>query len=115
MRWRHADSNPLSTEESFGKLTVDSLKPLARLVVDDVPQRKTELVSLLTEQLSKLQRVRALYGKLDPLAQQAVQEAAHNTEGRLHPDRFVAQYGRLPEFHEPSLQAKDSLYDYGRR
>jgi hypothetical protein len=104
MRWRNEERQPLSTEEAFGKLTIDQLKPLALLVTSDVPKRKPELVGLLTHFMRRPKEVRALYEGLDPLAQKAVQEAAHDSRGQLHQDRFVARYGHMPAFHKPKDQ-----------
>src|SRR5947209_7117091 len=58
MSWRTDEYEPLSTEEAFGKLTVDHLKPLLRLLTDDVPTRKGELVAALVKAMRRPEQVR---------------------------------------------------------
>jgi hypothetical protein len=96
MRW-HNDLEPLTTREAFSQLTVDELKPLAAMV-GQVPTRKGDLVELLAATLEKPAEVRTLYEGLDDVGRTAVQEAAHDAEGVLHPQRFRAKYGRSPNF-----------------
>jgi len=114
MSWRRDEPELLSTEEAFGKLTIDQLRPLALLLAGDVPKRKTELVGLLVRFMTAPAEVRALYEKLDPLAQKAVQEATFHPKGLLERDKFVARYGQLPAFHQPSPNERTSFYDYER-
>jgi hypothetical protein len=114
MAWRREEGQPVSCAAAFDNLTVDHLKPLAKLVTNEVPTRKTELVALLARHLTNLPNVRALYQRLDPLAQHAVREAAHQAEGELQQDRFVARHGQIPSFHKPSEKKQNpwSSYDY---
>jgi hypothetical protein len=114
MSWRRDEPEPLSTEEAFGKLTIDYLRPLALLLASDVPKRKPELVSLLVRFMTDPVEVRALYEKLDSLAQKSVQEATFHPMGLLDRDKFVAQYGQLPAFHKASPNERTSFYDYDR-
>src|SRR5436190_1902133 len=111
MRWR-AEDEPVPTDTAFDDLNVDTLKPLAGLLTKEVPKRKGELVALLTGVMRKPAQVRALYEKLDPLGQRAVQEATHDAEGLLHRDRFAARYGELPSFHQPSPDPHDRYSSY---
>ena len=73
---------PSPTDEAFDDLNVDTLKPLAGLLTKDIP-RKGELVAFLAGALRKPAQVIALYEKLAPLGQRAVQEATHDAEGLL--------------------------------
>jgi hypothetical protein len=114
MAWRRDEPVPVTTEEAFGKLTVDHLKPLALLVGSDSPKRKPELVAQLTNAMLSPDKVRKLYTQLDPLAQQAVQEAAHHPLGLLQRDRFFARHRELPAFSLPSEKKQSSDYDYDR-
>jgi hypothetical protein len=95
MSWRDDQFKPLPVKEAFSKLTIAHLRPLVALLSRDVPQRKPELVALLARFLTNPNQVRALYERLDPLAQKAVQEAAHDPRGMLHHDRFLARRGEL--------------------
>jgi len=85
----------LDTEEAFQKLTVDALKPLAKLLDKGVGTRKPELVGLLTETMRNATKVRTLYEELDDLGKAAVQEATHDPDGMLDQERFQAKYGHL--------------------
>jgi hypothetical protein len=114
MSWRRDEPEPLSTEETFGKLTIDQLRPLALLLTSDVPKRKLELVGLLVRFMTDPAEVRALYEKLDPLAQKAVQEASFHPKGLLDRDKFIARYGQLPAFHESSPNERTHFHDYER-
>ena len=117
MSWRTEQRPaPVSTQEAFQALTIDSLKPFARLLVaGELPKRKGELVSLVAGAMREPERVRALYDGLDALGRAAVQEAAHDREGRLNADRFEAKYGRTPDFREPSPDDDGDAFYYGRR
>lgn len=114
MSWRRDEPEALSTEEVFAKLTIEHLRPLALLLASEVPKRKPELVGLLVRFMTDPTEVRALYEKLDPLAQKAVQEATFHPKGLLERDRFIARYGQLPAFHEASPNERTSFYDYDR-
>jgi hypothetical protein len=111
MRWRRDEPLPESTREAFDKLTVDYLRPLVSLLTNDVPKRKAELVSAAVRFMTDPAEVRALYDQLEPLAQRAVQEATHDPQGLLHRDKFIARYGQLPAFHEPSPKQDLSWFE----
>lgn len=114
MSWRRDELVPVTTEEAFGKLTVDHLRPLVALVADDIPKRKPELVKVLAGVMTKPDKVQTLYGSLDSLAQHAVQEAAHHPKGLLHRDKFIARHGQMPAFSHPSEKKQSSFCDYDR-
>ena len=111
MPWRRDDNSPVSTREAFDKFAIRQLKPLASLLASNVPTRKGELVNLVVRFMADPAKVRALYDKLEPLAQRAVQEATHDPQGMLHRDKFIARYDRLPAFHEPSPKQRSSWYE----
>jgi hypothetical protein len=108
-RWYEED-RPVTTREAFNQLTVEYLKPLVALLEERVPTRKGELVDVVARTMGRSAEVRTLYEELDPLAQRAVQEAAHDPRGILHPDRFVARYSRMPAFSNPSPEEESSPY-----
>ena len=58
------------------------------------PARKDQLVRAINRIL--LSRVRDEWNGLRKAEKQVVQEAVHDTFGRLDVDRFVAKYGTLP-------------------
>src|SRR5437016_829028 len=112
MSRRRDEPEPVPAAESFGKLTIDHLKPLVRLLTSDVPARKPELVAVLVRYLTNPTEVRSLYENLDPLAQQFVQEAVHDPEGVVHQDRFIARHGQMPGFYKPAPEEKLSYRSY---
>jgi hypothetical protein len=113
MAWMRDLPEPVPADEAFGNLTVDRLQPLARLLTADVPRRKGELVGLLTRSLTDPAQLRTLYEQLDPLAQKAVQEADHDPSGLLQREKFIARYGRMPDFYERS-EGENHFYGYDR-
>lgn len=91
-----------TAEQGFERLTVKHLRPLVTLLGVDPPKKKGELVAVLTRAMTDSARVRALYDRLNALAQHAVREAAHDPDGRYSRTRFVARHGREPDWYEPS-------------
>jgi hypothetical protein len=99
MRYSDRDApEPVTTEEAYQALRVDDIKPLARLLGKEVPNRKPELVAVLTKTMRNPQMVRTLYEQLDDAGKDAVREATHDDEGLWHPEQFRAKYGRSPSF-----------------
>jgi hypothetical protein len=96
---------PFTTEEAYQALRVDDLKRLVRLLGKEVPNRKAELVALVTKTMQDPDVVRSLYENLDETGKDMVREAAHDEEGVWHPEQFEAKYGCCPSFSEP-----DSFY-----
>jgi hypothetical protein len=91
-----------TAEQAFERLTIEHLRPLVALLGSDPPRKKGELVAVLVKAMTDPARVRALYDLLEPLAQHAVREAAHDPDGRYSRTRFVAKHGREPDWYEPS-------------
>src|SRR5215207_8221451 len=102
----------LTAEQEFTRLTLDGLRPLATLVISNPPKKKGELVAVLVKAMTDPARVRALYDRLDRVAQLAVREATHDPNGRYSRTRFVAKHGREPDWCEPSPKRE---YDYSDR
>jgi hypothetical protein len=92
------DMEVLTTAEAFNKLTVDQLKVLVRLLGVEPPQRKADLVEILTRTMLEPERVRELYEGLDEISKLAVQEAVHDPDGRLHLGPFAAKHRHNPDF-----------------
>ncbi|HEX5271205.1 MAG TPA: hypothetical protein VFW33_11980, partial [Gemmataceae bacterium] len=113
-RWGQQNER-LTTEEAFERLTTDDLKPLAKMFVPRLPTRKSDLVAVIAGQLRDPEDVRTLYEQLPELGRKAVQEATYDLRGQLHPDRFQAKYGALPEFSEPAPEEdRYAYYSYRR-
>ncbi|MDY3554691.1 helicase-associated domain-containing protein [Gemmata sp. JC717] len=92
----------LTAEQAFDRLTTEHLRPLVRLLGSEPPKRKGELVAAVAGAMTAPARLRALYDRLEPLAQLAVREAAHAPDGRYSRTRFVATHGREPDWFQPS-------------
>lgn len=105
-RYHDDDATALTAREAFGKLTIDRLAPLVKLLTDAVPKRKPELVASLAEAMTDPARLRNLYDQLDPLARAAVQDATHDRHGRLVREKFEARHGGWPEFYRPHPDPK---------
>jgi hypothetical protein len=95
---RHAEAELLTVEEAFKKLRVDDLKSIVKLLAEEVPPRKPELVALLTDTMLRPDKVRSVYEQLDETSKAAVQEATHDPEGLLRTERFAPKYGRDPDY-----------------
>jgi Helicase conserved C-terminal domain len=87
-----------TNQEAYQRLTLDQLRPLGRLIDEEPPARKRELVPLLADAMARPATVRRLYEALDATAKAAVREATYDPAGRVDPARFEAKYGRLPDF-----------------
>ncbi|HEV3116272.1 MAG TPA: hypothetical protein VGY58_04415 [Gemmataceae bacterium] len=98
MPYSHLETEQLTLEEQLQKLKVDQLKPLVRLLTDDPPPRKPELLSYLAKRLLDREKLRLLYESLPEIDKVAVQEAVHDEDHRLDLDRFEAKYSNQPGF-----------------
>jgi hypothetical protein len=102
MARRGDEYEPRTAEQAFERLTIEHLRPLAALLGSDPPKKKGELVAVVSRAMTDPARVRAHYDQLEPLAQHAVREAAHDPGGRYSRTRFVARHGREPDWYVPS-------------
>lgn len=92
--------------------TIDQLKSLIRCLPDASPSgKKDNLVSKIQQGLSG-PGLHALRNRLDDTQRLAVAETVYSVDGRFHPERFRAKYGRLPDF---SVSEKGSRYSYYRQ
>ena len=99
MAWGTSRPEELFTaEELFTKLTVEDLRPLAALIGDEVPKRKTDLVPLLTSTITNPERLRDFYERLDSPSQNAIRMATFDPKGYLDPDKFEAQFAQKLRF-----------------
>ena len=102
-RGRTRSDGPATADQEFDGLTLEDLRPLARLIEPDPPKKKSDLVPLLARTMADPARVRALYDRLDGLAQNAVRVATADPAGRLNRERFRARFGDLPRFRTGDL------------
>ncbi len=86
----------LSIQETFEKCTLDTLRPLARLIDPTPPHRKSDIVPLLTRTMSSKEQVQKLYESLGEMGKAAMQEAVHSSSGELDVALFAAKYGQRP-------------------
>ncbi len=113
MRWTKTQTEELFTaREAFEKLTLDDLRPLAALVAVDPPKRKSELAPLVAGVMADAGRVRDLYGRLDPVSQNAVRVAAFDPAGRLDRTKFRAWFGEEPRFNDADPVRDSRSYSY---
>jgi hypothetical protein len=106
-RWLTEAVGFQTLREALERLGVDDLKRRARLFESKPPKRKAELVAHLNRQLRGDGLLR-LWGQLGDLAQKAVSEAVHDSDGPLDTNRFGAKYGALPNWHTSrSLHYRD--------
>ena len=93
-------------QEAYEKSTLETLRPLAKLLDPDAPLKKSDLVPFLTRTMGSKEQVQGLYESLGDLAKSAIREAVHSRFGLLDPSRFTARYGQLPDRGERNDQAK---------
>ncbi len=80
-------------------INVPGLNQLAALVCSDrLPTRKAELVALVSTRLAHDDVLRDTWERLDDIQQAAVAEVVHGHGPRFEHDRFLAKYGRSPDW-----------------
>ncbi len=109
-----AEPNIKTVAEALSGHTVDELKKfLPLLQTSEKPVRKGELVALIQSHMEG-ERLRALWSRLDETQKAAVAETAHSLTGRFLPNRFLAKYGRSPDWGS-SGNPIGYILDYGYR
>ncbi len=86
----------LTIQEAYNKSTLDTLRPLAKLLDPNAPSKKSDIVPFLTRKMGSKEQVQELYESLGDLGKSTVREAVHSPMGQLDPSRFTAKYGQLP-------------------
>ncbi|HWT80465.1 MAG TPA: hypothetical protein VN648_16910, partial [Candidatus Methylomirabilis sp.] len=86
----------LTIQEAYDKSTLDTLRPLAKLLDPNAPSKKADLVPFLTRKMGSKEQVQKLYESLGDLQKSAIREAVHSPWGQLDPTRFKAKYGQVP-------------------
>ncbi|MFH0785740.1 MAG: hypothetical protein V2B20_27850 [Pseudomonadota bacterium] len=95
-----AESNNSLAEALNAHFKTDELKPLVAAICSEVPGTKPERIKTLVAAL--MQNTEAIFAKLSPPAQHAVEEATHTWDGLFHGRMFQAKYSA-----SPWLSAKD--------
>jgi len=112
MRRAKSHSDPQVLKEFLENHTVPVLKKLAGLLERGLPSRKAEIMAVIRKHMENPDRLRELWGYLDPLQQAAVTEVVHASSCRFDTLAFRAKYGDVPdwgtksrwsEMEEPSL------------
>jgi hypothetical protein len=83
--------------EAFEKVTLETLRPLAKFISPDAPTRKTDIVPFLIRTMTDEAAIRELYDKLGEIPKAAIQEALANPLGVLNVGGFKAKYGQKPD------------------
>ena len=77
----------LTIQEAYEKSTLDTLRPLAKLLDPNAPSKKADLVPFLTRKMGSKEQVQELYESLGDLGKSTVREAVHSPMGQLDPSR----------------------------
>jgi hypothetical protein len=97
---------PPTIEKALWALTVEELRPLAKVLCGSTPRCKDEIILLISSRLSA-GNLPSLWARLGEIEKAVISEAVHSTDGRHAPDRFLAKYGQQPNWI--------SLGRFGRR
>jgi hypothetical protein len=78
-------------------MNADDLKQLARHTHQTIPTRKAEIAAVIKRHLDG-ERLEAVWQGLDELQRAAIAEVVHSGSTHFPADRFVAKYGRSPDW-----------------
>jgi hypothetical protein len=88
-----------SVSEALNSINAPAVKQLAALVATGpLPTRKAELIALVSAQLERDDVLRQAWTRLDEIQRAAVAEVVHGHSPRFEQDRFLAKYGRSPDW-----------------
>jgi hypothetical protein len=88
-----------TVSDALSSINVPGLKQLAALVSSGpLPTRKAELIALVNARLEHDRVLREIWERLDDIQRAAVAEVVHGHSPRLEHERFLAKYGRSPDF-----------------
>ncbi|TAK34360.1 MAG: hypothetical protein EPO21_09855 [Chloroflexota bacterium] len=82
----------LTLRQALEGHTVEELKWYARALLDKLPTRKGELVTLLFDTLTNPTELRRLWGQLGPAEREVVAEVVHHLGGRYDAEIIEAKY-----------------------
>jgi len=99
-----------TVSQSFDKVNLETLRPLAKFVSPDAPTRKMDIVPYLTKTFLREDEVRRIYESLNPLAKSAIQEAVADPMGELDSKQFRAKYRELPNFGTREAPTRLNLF-----
>jgi hypothetical protein len=75
--------------------TVSSLKTLAKLICDDIPTRKADLIAAITGTMEG-EKIKDVFARLDPIGQHIVAEAVFAPDGKVDFRKIEAKYQDSP-------------------
>jgi hypothetical protein len=73
------------------RYTVDRLKSLAKLICDDIPRRKADLIDAITGAMGA-EKIKAVFDRLDRIGQHIVAEAVFAPDGKADFRKIEAKY-----------------------
>ena len=98
MRRRYVDETISTLDIALiENMSVDDLKKLAKHTNQKIPTRKAEIAAMIKRHLDG-DRLKTVWQRLDKLQQAAVAEVVHSGSSNFLADRFVAKYGRSPNW-----------------
>ena len=74
-----------------GCYTVDRLKPLAKMICDDIPTRKAELIAAIIGAMGG-EKIKGVFDRLDRIGQLIVAEAVFAPDGKVDFRKIKAKY-----------------------
>ena len=98
MKRYHAGGGIPTLEVALSEhMNSDDLKKLAALRKEKLPTRKADLAAVIRQHLDG-ERLRTVWQGLDALDRAAVAEVVHSSSTQFPADRFLAKYGRGPNW-----------------
>jgi len=90
--------------------TVNSLKALAKLICDDIPTRKADLIAAITGAMAG-EKIKGVFDRLDRIGQHIVAEAVFAPDGKVDYRKIEAKYQSSPGAgrHSEYLSESDLL------
>ena len=74
-----------------GCYTVDRLKPLAKLICDEIPTRKADIIAAITGAI-RGEKIKGVFDRLDRIGQHIVAEAVFAADGKVDFRKINAKY-----------------------
>jgi hypothetical protein len=74
-----------------GCYTVDRLKPLAKLICDDIPTRKADIIAAITGAM-RGEKIKGVFDRLDRIGQHIVAEAVYAADRKVDFRKIKAKY-----------------------
>jgi hypothetical protein len=99
LSYRQSEDWIPSVSEALNSINAPAVKQLATLAsTGPLPTRKAELIGLVSARLEHDDVLRGTWERLDHIQRAAVAEVVHGHSPRFEHDRFLAKYGRSPDW-----------------